>query len=347
MGDTSRHLTYFKVENFKRFESFEMKDLGQFNLIVGDNNVGKTSVLEALLPTESIDETLNSLFSALNFRRLKHSYTFSDIELYANRSKVMPLNYYSIVFSRKYTTNESSLRAISIDKIKKEVNFHPIVISGEDHGRVYGFHVQANYNSDNSVYRFPYIPFYKGHDSDLTSFYSKLKENKLLKRNFIKSLSTIVSDLEDIDLSFSDRDRDARPFITVYLKHSDAALPLAMFGDGTLKLFRLLAEIILNRGGRLMIDEVDTGIYFKRFKEFWKVILLTAKENDVQLFMTTHNEECIRYFKEVLEEELPELQKDVRNITLVENSETKEVTAHTFDYDQFEHAINVGNEIRG
>ncbi len=96
-----------------------------------------------------------------------------------------------------------------------------------------------------------------------------------------------------------------------------------------------------------MIDEVDTGIYFKRFKEFWKAILLAAKENDVQLFMTTHNEECIKYFKEVLEEELPELQKDVRNITLVEHSKTKVVTAHTFDYDQFEHAINVGNEIRG
>jgi len=29
------HLTYFKVENFKCFNSFEMNDIGQFNLIVG------------------------------------------------------------------------------------------------------------------------------------------------------------------------------------------------------------------------------------------------------------------------------------------------------------------------
>jgi AAA15 family ATPase/GTPase len=119
-----------------------------------------------------------------------------------------------------------------------------------------------------------------------------------------------------------------------------------MFGDGTIKLFRLLAEIVINRGNRLMIDEIDTGIYFKRFKNFWKVILQTAKDNDVQLFMTTHNEECIRYFKEVIDEDLPEFKKDVRNITLVENAKTKEVTAHTYDFEQFEHAINVGNEVR-
>ncbi len=30
-----QYLTYFKIENFKRFDSFEMSNLGQFNLIVG------------------------------------------------------------------------------------------------------------------------------------------------------------------------------------------------------------------------------------------------------------------------------------------------------------------------
>jgi AAA15 family ATPase/GTPase len=157
-------------------------------------------------------------------------------------------------------------------------------------------------------------------------------------------LNTIVPDLEEIELSSPFF--DSKPYLIVYQKHIETTLPLAMFGDGTIKLFRLLAEIVINRGNRLMIDEIDTGIYFKRFKNFWKVILQTAKDNDVQLFMTTHNEECIRYFKEVIDEDLPEFKKDVRNITLVENAKTKEVTAHTYDFEQFEHAINVGNEVR-
>lgn len=41
-------LNSLKIENFRSFENYEMRDLGRINLIVGKNNSGKTSVLEAL-----------------------------------------------------------------------------------------------------------------------------------------------------------------------------------------------------------------------------------------------------------------------------------------------------------
>ena len=59
----NQHLTYFKVENFKKFDSLEVKDIGQFNLIVGDNNVGKTCLLEAL---SLYDEKENNSISLKN-----------------------------------------------------------------------------------------------------------------------------------------------------------------------------------------------------------------------------------------------------------------------------------------
>ncbi|MEM6751990.1 MAG: AAA family ATPase [Cyanobacteria bacterium P01_C01_bin.38] len=37
-----------KIENFRCFESFELKQLGRVNLLVGENNSGKTSILEAI-----------------------------------------------------------------------------------------------------------------------------------------------------------------------------------------------------------------------------------------------------------------------------------------------------------
>ena len=60
----TKHLSYFKVENFKRFDNLEVKDIGQFNFIVGDNNVGKTSLLEALLFD---DEDYNQFLSSLAY----------------------------------------------------------------------------------------------------------------------------------------------------------------------------------------------------------------------------------------------------------------------------------------
>ena len=41
-------LKSLKIENFRCFPSFEMKQLGRLNLIVGTNNSGKTSILEAI-----------------------------------------------------------------------------------------------------------------------------------------------------------------------------------------------------------------------------------------------------------------------------------------------------------
>lgn len=81
----NQHLTYFKVENFKKFDSLEVKDIGQFNLIVGDNNVGKTCLLEALLlNTEKDDESKNTLNGAnilmsLFNRKIINLNNFSEI----------------------------------------------------------------------------------------------------------------------------------------------------------------------------------------------------------------------------------------------------------------------------
>ncbi|WP_029630203.1 AAA family ATPase [Zavarzinella formosa] len=41
------------LENYRGFRRFEMRDLGRVNLIVGTNNAGKTSVLEAIHTVES------------------------------------------------------------------------------------------------------------------------------------------------------------------------------------------------------------------------------------------------------------------------------------------------------
>ena len=47
--DKSRFIQDITIRNFKCFEELKIEGCGQFNLILGDNNVGKTSVLEALL----------------------------------------------------------------------------------------------------------------------------------------------------------------------------------------------------------------------------------------------------------------------------------------------------------
>ncbi|MFN9502212.1 MAG: ATPase, partial [Chryseotalea sp.] len=81
-----------------------------------------------------------------------------------------------------------------------------------------------------------------------------------------------------------------------------------------------------------------------RYKTFWKVILQAAKENQVQLFMTTHNEECIKYYREAIEE--LQFEAEARVVVLAENPKTKEVFSTTFNFKQFEEVVDAGNDIR-
>ena len=61
MEQEVKHLKEFKVENFKCFESFEMKDIGQFNLIVGDNiNLIKANTIINLDVSANLNLTKNN-----------------------------------------------------------------------------------------------------------------------------------------------------------------------------------------------------------------------------------------------------------------------------------------------
>lgn len=335
MGDTSKHLTYFKVENFKRFESFEMNDLGQFNLILGDNNTGKTSALEALLVDELGQETFSNFLTALSYRNLFTNFKLKDIDQFANRTR--SLNQAIIFISFDLRADSERRVSIEVNSVDQKVT----VKKSLDDFQQFSFHHGTGMSRS-----LPFIPFYKGHDRDLTNYYSDIiQKNRSLKRKLEVAMKLMIPDFENLELSAPYTDQ--YPHLIVSERGKDATLPLAMFGDGTIKLFRFLVEIIANRGRRLMIDEIDTGIHFSRFKAFWKTILTTAKDNDVQLFMTTHNEECIKYFVDSFNEpELKEHKSGARNISLMELPNGS-VKAYTYSYEQLEANVHLGNEVRG
>jgi len=336
MSDNSRHITSFKVKNFKRFESFEMNDLGQFNLIVGDNNVGKTSLLEMLL----VDE-LNVIATITNYRQalLNH-------KVFAN-PKFREFSYFR---NLETSINEILFSSTTVDRKFYEVRFNfdsvnlRFKIFGIQNREYDYFYNDALFSIEE--FSVPLIPFSKGYDSDLVNFYSRFiqslpKEKELL----FEYMRIFIPDLIYIEPSAPKSDESI--FLIVTQKSKNSTLPLGFYGEGTVKLFRILLEIIANKGKRLMIDEVDTGIHYSRFSSFWNVILLAAVRHNVQLFMTTHNEECIKYFVDVLSEpKMKSYQKDARSISLVELPD-KSVKAYTYPFGHLEANILMGNDVRG
>ena len=53
------HLQEFDIHQFRGIHNLELKDLNHINIITGDNNTGKTSVLENINFLKGIDSVRN------------------------------------------------------------------------------------------------------------------------------------------------------------------------------------------------------------------------------------------------------------------------------------------------
>lgn len=347
MGD--KHLTSFKVENFKRFgegdEAFEMLNIGQFNLIVGDNNVGKTSVLEALLVDEYAGMTRSRYLKVMREYRgitaLRESFWRSFVRWDAWMKA-----------PTTFTASTFGVIAIAPDKNNQSTSATDFlwtkngITSEFDISNDSSLKMDGSFRLDGTaLVHVPLIPFGLTHGDDIGVVYSAyIQTKKSVKKALQESLRFMLPTVSDIEISVALAEEAT---VVLWLEQNEFAVPLATLGDGTIKLFRILLNIVLHSREYLMIDEIDAGIHYSRMKDFWRTILHSARANDVQIFATTHNEECIRFFKEVLEEEaMAGFQADARIITLQENSKHA-VYAQTREYEEFEHSLNHENELRG
>jgi AAA15 family ATPase/GTPase len=342
----NNHFLKFRVENFKRFDEFELDNLGQFNLIVGDNNVGKSSVLEALMFDRDQERFLEGLFYVLY--QLKHFYGLHEWFMIQYLRSLPKRNPNSIKFEAYFADNSIFISSL----VFKNDRQHHWVGSDRNTEVKNAFTYPSsqelqsdNRQYDNTSHNVPYIPFQLGYSHDITDFYSKnIQTRNSRKEQFLKDLTTILPDITNLEINTVVANQ---PIILISRKRSDSNLPLGTYGDGVVKLFRILIEMQIHAGKRLMIDEIDTGIHFSRMKLFWKTVILSARNNDVQLFATTHSDECIECFKEALDETTDEIKNDSRIVHLEEVDHTsQQVKAITFKFNEFANAVINGNELR-
>ena len=118
-----------------------------------------------------------------------------------------------------------------------------------------------------------------------------------------------------------------RPIIK--LKSYDRPLPLRSLGDGALRLCGVALALANSRDGFLLIDEAENGIHHSVQQDYWRMVLQTAHENNIQVFATTHSWDCVRGFaqaavdNENVEGVLVRLEKEDDGLRAVRYSERR------------------------
>jgi len=92
--------------------------------------------------------------------------------------------------------------------------------------------------------------------------------------------------------------RERTPVIK--LAGSNNILPLRSMGDGINRILTIILALVNSENGYLLIDEFENGLHYTVQEQLWNIVFKLADELNVQVFITTHSEDCINGFENVI-----------------------------------------------
>jgi hypothetical protein len=118
--------------------------------------------------------------------------------------------------------------------------------------------------------------------------------------------------------------------------------PLASMGDGLTHLFHIGLAMANASGGILLIDEFENGLHWEVQEQLWKALFEAATKFGVQVFATTHSNDCIQAFVEARKDRLISSESYVYRL----ERKGENIHAHEFSPQGLEAAIRQGIEVR-
>ncbi|MDR3198925.1 MAG: AAA family ATPase [Planctomycetaceae bacterium] len=334
-SETQRKLDSLEIKNFRCLKDFKIPSLKRINLFTGKNNTGKSTILEAIaiyatkgdlrLIMQLLDERGENIKPKQAEDYLKiFSSLFTDRIFGLGSEDVI-----SIGSIEKITSEENKPSSHSNSVILEFVEFvntiekneqgfvtgkKQFVQNGENGIKEvykYGFAIGNGINSE--VFSFDeaerFLRYYFGFNNGNLQYVrgrnidsknnSKLFDNIALtdkEQNVIDSLKIIEPATERI--TFVEEGRDERVAI---IKLSDSQrLPLKSMGDGINRVLTMILALVNSDNGFLLVDEFENGLHYTIQEQLWNIIFLMSQRLNVQVFATTHSEDCIRAFESVL-----------------------------------------------
>jgi AAA15 family ATPase/GTPase len=351
------------INNFRCFSEFTIAPLGQVNLMIGSNSVGKTALLEAifLLASESNSHSIQKIS---DFRFL-----WNDIGDENQFGKW----FWTPLFHKLDTNSQIKIQAQAKDN--SECQLEVTVVP----------HTSARIPLNNKENRLGKRLSRTLSTQELQMEYADFKGEKHFSRLFFENGAIRVEQqqlLPSIRFLTAQRgqsdifDEDARLFGEMIVRQApydllaalkivapqlkrltpiphagggiiygdvglEQMLPLPLLGEGLSHLMTIMLRIATSQHGLLLIDEIENGLHYSTLTKVWTAIGKAARDFDVQIFATTHSWECIRAAHDAF------MANDVCDFRLHRLEKINdEIKAITYDQDAIETSIEMNWEMR-
>ena len=308
------------VDQFRGIINLNVDKLNHVNIIAGDNNSGKSSLLEAILLLRNPSD-FNNILRVARMRDLNTR--FNNASKYENFINLFPQNVKKPEIYVKCTCNKEIV-LVNLKGEQKKIMLTPddiyrnLPLANRDRRlRQYPDNMETMVFTGNLIYMLNSKEYVTEVDY---SVYSEPLRREISSNNFIDMTYLSPSDhlrgnifnriirddvykdiclnilrqfdSEIIDILYINNEDTNRP--VEYIKHKTLGnMPLSTYGDGIKKVLSLANGIARSTNGVLLIDELETAIHSKYYDDIFRFIVKACKQFQVQLFVTTHNIEAI------------------------------------------------------
>lgn len=297
------HLT---ITAFRGLRQLTLEKLGRVNLLVGLNDSGKTSVLEAIaLMSRPLDPTWwlrlsrqREPSSMWPSRRLSHLERIRWLFPPGERleSEPAPLvvkaggqsHIMEVAARLKQVLKIEAPQDFEISGVELRVDFS---IADGLQSRSFTLWESEPVHSTDSEFAGPHcevvLPYSHWVPTLSLRGYSQARLEGT-SEDLTRLLSLIDPEIKGLEILQPEEES------VLYVTHAThGPVPLSVYGDGIRRTLLLAEAAVRAKGGLLLVDEIETGIHVSALGGVYAWLVRVCRELDVQLFVTTHSLEAI------------------------------------------------------
>ncbi len=302
-----------RIRNFRGFGDLRIDSLGRINLVTGRNNVGKTTLLEAIF----------LLSGAANARMAL------NVHVTRNQRQGTPPRWMADTWWKPLFSGLDTNRAPEISgshsraggmkltirwerPSKEEFSRDEIPAAGFPERRSLKFEYEDRNVKIASAAQETADKLDVEQDDDYEPFSAAILQpgggvvnddavrlGQLRKRKRGQLILDALRVVEPGLAGIEDNSSSGAPMIWVDVGLPEL-MPLPVAGAGMTHVVRIVLAAASVEGGVLLVDEIENGLHHSVLPDVWRVIEKAAADFGVQVFATTHSFECVEAAHEAL-----------------------------------------------
>ena len=311
------------IESFKNIKRLQLENLKTVNLIVGKNNIGKSTLLEAIalylsqgVPPylvqllerrgelvsrqDETDEERKEHFLSF-FYEYKESYKKSDyVFIGENDSDPFGVRLNQVYVKERLEKDEDGnerrirTRLFEEDLSENDTLLEPgLLVSSSISGLLTYGGLRHMWASKDSILPFQYVDARVSDSEQNAVLFDRISLSPD-ENHVVEALRIINPRIERITFVTSSNKRDRYPIVT--LKDDSRRYRLSAMGDGINRILTIILSMLNCKNGVFLLDEFETGLHYSVQEQLWNIVFSLSEKLNIQVFATSHSRDCIEGF---------------------------------------------------